>query len=234
MVQAGDGLSGLNFLQDPQPAVADASTSPGPVNRYMHEPSTKTYYLQALSLACRISEALSYFSVDVDVDDETPSDGDDTPPHEPEPEPSRLAPAPAEIERNRKRFGFWHIARTNCFFRLTFGKSSLLLPGSWKVNFPDPTITGVCDSHHDDDDDDRLSQFVQIYFLVSMRVTLDGMSFLDGLTVILIRIRIRILMRFCMVQFLVGLSLYQSKERKCRYLEARSYHTTTYTCISDQ
>ncbi|KAJ5826006.1 hypothetical protein N7474_003144 [Penicillium riverlandense] len=115
---------------------------------------------KAFGHSCRISKALGYFCVD-----ETPSEGDEqlsappgTPLHE------------AEVERNRKRFGFWHILRTDCFFRMAFGKPTLIPAGSWKVNFPDSMINGV---------DDESSRFVQIHFLVSMRLTLIVMKYLD-------------------------------------------------------
>jgi hypothetical protein len=42
--------------------------------------------------------------------------------------------------------------------------------GSWKVNFPDPTINGV---------DDESSRFIQIHFIASMRLALVVMKYLD-------------------------------------------------------
>ncbi|KAE8361878.1 hypothetical protein BDV27DRAFT_24216 [Aspergillus caelatus] len=118
---------------------------------------------KAFSHTCRISKALGYFSVD-----ETPSEGDNqisspagTPLHE------------AEIDRNRKRFGFWHILRTDCLFRKSFGKPTLIPAGSWKVHFPDPTINGV---------DDESSRFIQIHFLISMRLGLIVRKYLDWIT----------------------------------------------------
>ncbi|KAJ5599935.1 hypothetical protein N7450_001002 [Penicillium hetheringtonii] len=115
---------------------------------------------KALHQAIRISKALGYFSVD-----ETPSSGDNL--HLTEP---GSAPHQAEIEKNRKRFEFWHLVRTDSFFRMSFGKPGLIPSGSWKVNFPDPTITGV---------DHESSRFIQIHFLASMRLALIVMKYLD-------------------------------------------------------
>lgn len=42
--------------------------------------------------------------------------------------------------------------------------------GSWRVNFPDPTITGV---------DDESSRYIQIHFLSSMRLALTSMRYFD-------------------------------------------------------
>lgn len=75
-----------------------------------------------------------------------------------------------EVDKNRKRFEFWHLLRTDCLFRLCFGKPTLIPPGSWKVNFPDPTIDGT---------DKESSRFVQIHFLASMRLTIVVMKYLD-------------------------------------------------------
>ncbi|EAL84845.1 transcription factor domain-containing protein [Aspergillus fumigatus Af293] len=75
-----------------------------------------------------------------------------------------------EIERNRMRFEFWHLLRTDCLFRLSFGKPALLPEGSWAVNLPDPSITGV---------DDASTHFIQIHFLASMRLTLVVLKYLD-------------------------------------------------------
>ncbi|KAJ5941216.1 hypothetical protein N7516_001384 [Penicillium verrucosum] len=115
---------------------------------------------KALAQACRISKALGFFSVD-----ETPSEGDNE--HSTEPE---SLPHQAEVERNRKRFQFWHILRTDCLFRMCYGKPTLIPAGSWKVNFPDPTINGV---------NDESSRFMQIHFIASMRLTLIVMKYLD-------------------------------------------------------
>ncbi|KAE8381905.1 hypothetical protein BDV26DRAFT_254837 [Aspergillus bertholletiae] len=115
---------------------------------------------KAFRHACRISKALGYFSVD-----EKPSQGDN--------QLSTPCGAPLhedEVERNRKRFGFWHTLRTDCLFRMSFGKPNLIPAGSWKVNFPDLTINGV---------DDESSRFIQIHFLISMRLTLIVMRYLD-------------------------------------------------------
>ncbi|KAJ6156646.1 hypothetical protein N7497_005531 [Penicillium chrysogenum] len=76
----------------------------------------------------------------------------------------------AEVERNRKRFEFWHILRTDCLFRMCFGKPTLIPAGSWKVNFPDPTINGI---------DHESSRFIQIHFIASMRLALIVMKYLD-------------------------------------------------------
>ncbi|KAJ5435517.1 hypothetical protein N7445_006402, partial [Penicillium cf. griseofulvum] len=115
---------------------------------------------KALAQTCRISKALGFFSVD-----ETPSKGDNQLSTEPE-----SLPRQAEVERNRKRFEFWHILRTDCLFRMCYGKPTLIPAGSWKVDFPDPTITGV---------DDESSRFIQIHFIASMRLTLIVMKYLD-------------------------------------------------------
>ncbi|KAJ5244458.1 hypothetical protein N7489_004554 [Penicillium chrysogenum] len=115
---------------------------------------------KALAQACRISKALGYFSVD-----ETPSEGD----NQLSTEPGSL-PHQAEVERNRKRFEFWHILRTDCLFRMCFGKPTLIPAGSWKVNFPDPTINGI---------DHESSRFIQIHFIASMRLALIVMKYLD-------------------------------------------------------
>ncbi|KAF4769654.1 hypothetical protein HAV15_011575 [Penicillium sp. str.  len=115
---------------------------------------------KALAQACRISKALGLFSVD-----ETPSEGDKQPSTEPE-----SLPRQAEVERNRKRFEFWHILRMDCLFRMCYGKPTLIPTGSWKVNFPDPTINSV---NHES------SRFMDIHFLASMRLTLIVMKYLD-------------------------------------------------------
>lgn len=114
---------------------------------------------KAFGHACRISKALGYFCVD-------------STPTEIEGNISTGAGSPnqAEVERNRKRFEFWHILRTDCLFRMSFGKPTLIPAGSWKVNFPDPTINGV---------DDESSRFIQIHFLASMRLALIVMRYLD-------------------------------------------------------
>lgn len=80
------------------------------------------------------------------------------------------APNEEETERNRKRFEFWHLLRADCLFRLSFHKPTHIPKGSWAVNFPDPTITGV---------DDTSTHFVQIHFLASMRLTLVLLKYLD-------------------------------------------------------
>lgn len=115
---------------------------------------------KALAQTCRISKALGLFSVD-----ETPSEGDKQLSTEPE-----SLPRQAEEERNRKRFEFWHILRMDCLFRMCYGKPTLIPAGSWKVNFPDPTINSV---NHES------SRFMDIHFLASMRLTLIVMKYLD-------------------------------------------------------
>ncbi|KAJ5832961.1 hypothetical protein N7474_001272, partial [Penicillium riverlandense] len=113
-----------------------------------------------LGHACTIAKALGYFSVDGN-------------PEEAEEKRSLTQGSTTdetEIDKNRKRFEFWHLLRTDCLFRLSFGKPTLISAGCWKVNFPDPTINGV---------DDESSRFVQIHFLASMRLTLVVMKFLD-------------------------------------------------------
>ncbi|CAL5866563.1 uncharacterized protein PFLUO_LOCUS772 [Penicillium psychrofluorescens] len=115
-----------------------------------------------LGHACTIAKALGYFSVDGNPEE---ADGQ---------RPSSLAQGSTtdetEIDKNRKRFEFWHLLRSDCLFRLSFGKPTLIPAGSWKVNFPDPTINGV---------DDESSRFIQIHFLASMRLTLVVMKYLD-------------------------------------------------------
>lgn len=113
-----------------------------------------------LGHALRIAKALGYFNVDSSPDwiNEQSSPAREVTTNE------------TEKEKNRKRFEFWHLLRTDCLFRLSFGKPTLIPPGSWKVNFPDPTIDGA---------DDESSRFIQIHFLASMRLTLVVMKYLD-------------------------------------------------------
>lgn len=75
-----------------------------------------------------------------------------------------------EVDKNRKRFEFWYLLRTDCLFRLSFGKPALIQEGSWKVNFPDPTINGV---------DNASTRFLQIHFLASMRLTIVLLKYFD-------------------------------------------------------
>jgi hypothetical protein len=113
-----------------------------------------------LGHACTIAKALGYFSVDGN-------------PEEADGQPSLSQGSTieeTETDKNRKRFEFWHLLRTDCLFRLSFGKPTLMPAGSWKVNFPDPTINGV---------DDESSRFIQIHFLASMRLALVVMKYLD-------------------------------------------------------
>ncbi|KAE8157308.1 hypothetical protein BDV40DRAFT_278752 [Aspergillus tamarii] len=109
------------------------------------------------SYACNIARALGFFSVDEQSDGQNPqfvSHGN----------------SECEVDKNRKRFEFWHLLRMDCLFRLSFGKPALIPGGSWTVNFPDPTITGV---------DDASTRFIQIHFLASMRLTLTLLKYLD-------------------------------------------------------
>lgn len=108
----------------------------------------------------KISRALGYFSVD--ADQPTPGQQIVRPGGPPNPE--------SEIEKNRMRFEFWHLLRTDCVFRLSFGKPALITDGSWTVNFPDPSITGV---------DHASTRFIQIHFFASMRLTLVLIKYLD-------------------------------------------------------
>jgi hypothetical protein len=113
-----------------------------------------------LGHACTIAKALGYFSVDGN-------------PGETDGQPSLSQGSTieeTETDKNRKRFEFWHLLRTDCLFRLSFGKPTLMPAGSWKVNFPDPTINGV---------DDESSRFIQIHFIASMRLALVMMKYLD-------------------------------------------------------
>lgn len=107
--------------------------------------------------ACNIARAMGFFSVD------EPSDGQNS---QSEPHSN----SESEVDKNRKRFEFWHLLRMDCLFRLSFGKPALIPGGSWTVNFPDPTITGI---------DDASTRFIQIHFLASMRLTLTLLKYLD-------------------------------------------------------
>ena len=106
---------------------------------------------------CDIARALGFFSVDEQ------SDGHDS-------QSELHSTSESEVEKNRKRFEFWHLLRMDCLFRLSFGKPALIPGGSWKVNFPDPTITGI---------DDASTRYIQIHFLASMRLTLTLLKYLD-------------------------------------------------------
>ncbi|KAI2895215.1 hypothetical protein CBS63078_4232 [Aspergillus niger] len=110
--------------------------------------------------SCTIARTLGYFSVD--ADQPTPSQRMVRPGGPPDPE--------SEIEKNRMRFEFWHLLRTDCVFRLAFGKPALIADGSWTVNFPDPSITGV---------DHASTRFIQIHFFASMRLTLVLIKYLN-------------------------------------------------------
>lgn len=112
-----------------------------------------------------IATALGYFTVDGDPGY---ANGQNTPIEKP-------TENETEIDRNRKRFEFWHLLRTDCLFRLSFGKPALIRGGSWRVNFPDPTINGV---------DDASTRVIQIHFLASMRLTLVLLKYLDLVGVI--------------------------------------------------
>lgn len=115
---------------------------------------------EMLSLACRIARALGYFSVDA-----SPQEG-----HSLSSLVQETNSNTTDADTNQKRFVFWHLLRTDCFFRLAFGKPKLIAEGCWKVNFPDLTINGI---------DDESSHLIQMHFLVSMRIALLSMNFLD-------------------------------------------------------
>ncbi|KAF3392814.1 hypothetical protein F1880_008729 [Penicillium rolfsii] len=113
-----------------------------------------------LGHAFTIAKALGYFFVDGNPDE---AEGQPSP-------PQGSTIEETETDKNRKRFVFWHLLRTDCLFRLSFGKPTLIQPGTWKVNLPDPTIDGV---------GDESSRFIQIHFLASMRLALVVMKYLD-------------------------------------------------------
>jgi hypothetical protein len=110
--------------------------------------------------ACSIARNLGYLSIDGNP---KRLDGPICPPQE-------FSEDRNEVRRNRMRFEFWHLLRTDCLFRLSFGKPALLPEGSWAVNLPDPSITGV---------DDASTHFIQIHFLALMRLTLVVLKYLD-------------------------------------------------------
>ncbi|ODM16857.1 hypothetical protein SI65_07822 [Aspergillus cristatus] len=103
--------------------------------------------------ACTIARALGYFSVD-----ENPAFPDNPTKND------------TEVEKNRKRFEFWHLLRTDCVFRLSFGKPACIQKGSWTVNLPDPSINGV---------ENESTRFIQIHFLASMRLNLVALKYLE-------------------------------------------------------
>lgn len=105
-----------------------------------------------------IAQALGYLTVDAEtaVPDRPGLPEDD--------------PYAQEISKNRMRFEFWHLLRVDCIFRHQFRKPALITPGSWAVNFPDPSINGV--TH-------MSTRYIQIHFLASMRLTLVLLKFLD-------------------------------------------------------
>jgi len=103
--------------------------------------------------ACTIAKALGYFSVD-----ENPA------------LPDNPTKKDTEVEKNRKRFEFWHLLRTDCLFRLSFGKPACIQRGSWTVNLPDPSINGV---------ENESTRFIQIHFLASMRLNLIALKYLE-------------------------------------------------------
>ncbi|KAJ0415230.1 hypothetical protein BJY00DRAFT_293743 [Aspergillus carlsbadensis] len=105
-----------------------------------------------LSEACKIARAIGYFHIDSTLFEEDPTE-------------------PAD-ERNRKRFEFWHLLRTDCLFRLSFGKPALIPKGSWEVNFPHPSITG-------NEDENVSTRVIEIHFLASMRQTLVMLKYLE-------------------------------------------------------
>ena len=104
--------------------------------------------------ACTIARALGYFSVD-----ENPASMSDNP-----------TKNDTEVEKNRKRFEFWHLLRTDCLFRLSFGKPACIPEGSWTVNLPDPSINGA---------ENESTRFIQIHFLASMRLNLVALKYLE-------------------------------------------------------
>ncbi|KAL2796671.1 hypothetical protein BJX66DRAFT_299060 [Aspergillus keveii] len=105
-----------------------------------------------LGEACKIARSIGYFHVDSGVIEEDPNES-------------------AE-ERNRKRFEFWHLLRTDCLFRLSFGKPALIPKESWEVNFPHPSITG-------NEDENASTRVIEIHFLASMRQTLVMLKYLE-------------------------------------------------------
>ncbi|KAL3441074.1 hypothetical protein BJX65DRAFT_289304 [Aspergillus insuetus] len=111
-----------------------------------------------LGEACRIARAIGYFHVDSTVFEEDPNE--------------------PEEERNRKRFEFWHLLRTDCLFRLSFGKPALIPKGSWEVSFPHPSITG-------NEDENASTRVIEIHFLASMRQTLVMLKYLEYMDTIL-------------------------------------------------
>ncbi|KAL2845122.1 hypothetical protein BJX68DRAFT_269308 [Aspergillus pseudodeflectus] len=112
-----------------------------------------------LGEACKIARALGYFHVDSTLLEDDPNE-------------------PAE-ERNRKRFEFWHLLRTDCLFRLSFGKPALIPKGSWEVNFPQhPSITGI-------EDENSSTRVIEIHFLASMRQTLVMLKYLEYMDTVL-------------------------------------------------
>ena len=113
-----------------------------------------------LRIACRIAKDLGYFSIDADQQKDPTSSSS----------MQKISSCHIDAEKNQKRFVFWHLLRTDSFFRLDFGKPNLIAKGSWNVNFPDLTITGI---------DDKSFHLIQIHFLVTMRVSLLSMKFLD-------------------------------------------------------
>lgn len=115
---------------------------------------------EMLGLACRIARTLGYFSVDTDQGEDRSLS----------PSVQNTIADDTETDKNQKRFVFWHLFRTDCFFRLAFRKPNLITKGCWKVNFPDLTINGI---------DDESFHLIQIHFLVSMRIALLSMKFLD-------------------------------------------------------
>ncbi|KAL5357215.1 fungal-specific transcription factor [Aspergillus floccosus] len=113
-----------------------------------------------LGHACEIARNLGYFSVDQGPE---PRNG----------QGSRIVDIidnETDAEKNRKRFEFWHLLRADCLFRLSFGKPALIPAGSWKVNFPNPSIDSI---------EFESTRFIQIHFLASMRLTLVMMKYLD-------------------------------------------------------
>lgn len=112
-------------------------------------------------LACKIAEALGYFTIDKNTPEGHDNRTDESPQNE------------SFTSKNRKRYEFWYLLQVDCLFRLYFGRPASISEGSWVVNFPDPTISGV---------DDVSTHFIQIHFLASMRFTLVLLKYLDLVT----------------------------------------------------
>ncbi|KAL4993520.1 hypothetical protein BDV10DRAFT_198271 [Aspergillus recurvatus] len=113
--------------------------------------------------ACSIAKALGYFRIDA--------------------VPHSFATEAELVEKNRKRFGFWHLLRMDCIFRLSLGKPAVIRKDEWAVNFPDsPGIIASKDKcEAADEGDDKDTCVIEIHFLASMRQTLVMLRYLDYL-----------------------------------------------------